>query len=165
MNTVFLSIVNKIVHAFPATKLWGIKRFLFRLCGIKIGSNVKICSSVTFLGDSDIFIGDNVWIGHETMIVASAPVNIGDNVNIAPRCYIGTGTHDIDIMAPSVAGKGKSYPISIEEGVWCCTHVVVLPNTTIGGHSILAAGAVVNKSIPSGQLWGGVPAKFIRSLD
>ena len=164
MNTILLSIVNRMVHLFPATKLWSVKRFLYRVCGISVGKNVKICSSVTFLGDSDITIGDNVWIGHETMIIASAPISIGANVNIAPRCYIGTGTHEIDMTTPSVAGKGMSCPISIGEGVWCCTHVVVLPNTTVGCFSVLAAGAVVNKDVPAGQLWGGVPARFIRSL-
>lgn len=165
MNTVLLSVVNRIVHFFPATKLWGAKRFLFRICGIKIGKNVKICSSVTILGDSEISIGDNVWIGHETMIIASAPISIGANVNIAPRCYIGTGTHEIDLTTPSIAGKGKSCPITISEGVWCCTHVVVLPDTTIGQSSIVAAGAVVINNVPPRQLWGGVPARFIRSLD
>ena len=164
MNTVLLSVVNRLVHLFPATKFWGAKRFLFRTCGIRIGKNVKICSSVTILGDSDISIGDNVWIGHETMIIASAPISIAANVNIAPRCYIGTGTHEIDLAAPSVAGKGKSCPITISEGVWCCTHVVILPGITIEKSSIVAAGAVVTHNVPPRQLWGGIPARFIRSL-
>lgn len=37
----------------------------------------------------------------------------------------------------------------------------ILPNVTIGDHVIVAAGAVVSKSIPSGEVWGGVPARFI----
>lgn len=38
---------------------------------------------------------------------------------------------------------------------------MILPNVKIGDNSIVAAGAVVSKNIPSGEVWGGVPAKFI----
>ena len=37
-------------------------------------------------------------------------------------------------------------------------------NTTgcnIGENSIIAAGSVLTKSVPAGEIWGGVPAKFI----
>ena len=38
----------------------------------------------------------------------------------------------------------------------------ILPGVTIGDNSIVAVGAVVNKSIPSGEVWGGgVPAHYI----
>ena len=36
---------------------------------------------------------------------------------------------------------------------------------TIGNHAVIAAGSVVTKDIPSGELWGGVPAKFIKKID
>ena len=165
MNPTLLSIANRIVHILPSTRFYAFKRFLFRLSGVKIGKNVRICSSAIILGKSVLSIADNVWIGHETMILASAPITIGSNVNIAPRCYIGTGTHEIDLLGASIAGKGKSLPIIIKDGAWLCTHSVIIAGTTIGKQSIIAAGAVVTNKIPDRELWGGIPARFIKKLD
>lgn len=164
MNSILLSLTNRVVHLLPATRCFALKSFLFRLCGAKIGKNVRICSSVRILGDSSLEIADNVWIGHDTIIIASAPVTIGAFVNIAPRCYIGTGTHEIDLRGNSIAGKGLSLPIRIKEGAWLCTHTIVVAGATIGKKSVTAAGAVVLDSIPDGEMWGGVPAKRIKSL-
>lgn len=41
----------------------------------------------------------------------------------------------------------------------------ILPNVTIGNKAIVAAGSVVTKSVPSGEVWGGVPAKRITSSE
>ena len=38
----------------------------------------------------------------------------------------------------------------------------MLQGVTIGDGAVVAAGAVVTKDIPAGEVWGGVPAKFIR---
>lgn len=165
MNTILLSISNRLIHMLPATRCFSFKRFLYRLSGVNIGKNVRIVSSVIILGDSSLKIGDNTWIGHETMILASAPITIGSNVNIAPRCFVGTGTHEIDLTGDSIAGKGKSLPINISDGAWLCTHTVVIAGATIGKRSIVAAGAIVNGRIPDGEMWGGIPAKKIKSLD
>lgn len=164
MSPFLLYIIQKLFPIFPDTHCFGIKRFLLRLSGAKIGKNVRICSSVTIIGDNKLSIGDNTWIGHNCMIICSAPIHIGKNVNIAPRCYIGSGTHEINYSGDSIAGKGKSCPICIEDGVWVCTHSILLPGVVIGSHSIVAAGAVILNNIPSFELWGGIPAKYIRKL-
>lgn len=129
-----------------------------------MGQNVRICSSVTILGSSHLTIGANTWIGHGTLIVASADLTIGSDVNIAPLCFIGTGTHEIDLEGPSIAGIGKSLPITIGDGTWVCAHSTLIAGVTIGKKSIIAAGSVVTRDVPSGELWGGVPAIRIRSL-
>lgn len=38
-----------------------------------------------------------------------------------------------------------------------------MPGVSIGDKSIIAAGAVVTKDVPSGEVWGGGPAKYICS--
>lgn len=42
---------------------------------------------------------------------------------------------------------------------------LIVNTVTIGNHAVIAAGSVVTKDIPSGELWGGVPAKFIKKID
>lgn len=85
-------------------------------------------------------------------------------MNIAPRVYIGTGTHSIDIEGPSIAGEGLSLPITVGEGSWLCANSQVLAGVSIGEHSIIAMGAVVVKDVPNKELWGGVPGRKIKSL-
>jgi acetyltransferase-like isoleucine patch superfamily enzyme len=55
-------------------------------------------------------------------------------------------------------------PVRIEDGAFIGTNAIICKGVTIGKESIVAAGAVVVKSIPPGEIWGGNPAKFIRKL-
>lgn len=41
----------------------------------------------------------------------------------------------------------------------------ILPNVSIGPNTIIAAGSLVNRSIPGDGVYGGVPAKFICSFE
>ena len=40
-----------------------------------------------------------------------------------------------------------------------------MPGVSIGDDCIIATGAVVTKNIPSGEIWGGVPAHFIEKTE
>jgi acetyltransferase-like isoleucine patch superfamily enzyme len=55
----------------------------------------------------------------------------------------------------------QSIGIKIEDGVWIGANVVVLDGVKIGLGAIIGAGAVVTKSVPSLEIWAGVPAKKI----
>ena len=50
----------------------------------------------------------------------------------------------------------------IEENVWIGTNSTVLKGVSIGKGAIIGAGSVVNKNVPQDEIWGGVPAKFIK---
>ena len=43
--------------------------------------------------------------------------------------------------------------------------MIICQPVTIGDNSAIAAGAVVTKDIPPGEIWGGVPAKFIKKVE
>lgn len=126
--------------------------------------NVRICSSVRIKGNCKLVIGDNTWIGHNCLIVCSANIMIGSDVDIAPMCYIGTGTHEITPCSDKIAGNGYSLPIRISNGCWLCVRSTILPGTTIDTKCIVAAGSVVKGSYKSLSLIGGIPAKAIRTL-
>lgn len=164
MNTTLLYIVQRLFPLIPETRGFGIKRVLLRMAGASIGKNVRICSSSKVIGNAKLSIGDNTWIGFDNIILAFAPINIGKDVNIAPRCYIGTGTHVIDREGPSIAGRGENQPIVIEDGAWICTCAVLLPGAHIGKKSIVAAGAVVKSTAGSMEIVGGIPARTIKKL-
>jgi len=39
-----------------------------------------------------------------------------------------------------------------------------MKGVTVGARSVIGAGAIVTKSVPPGEIWGGNPAKLIRKL-
>lgn len=164
MNSIILYLVQFSFRLLPDTKCFGFKRFALRLAGANIGKNVRICSSVRIIGNSSLTIGNDTWIGHGTWIFCSAPIIIGDNVNIAPLCYVGTGTHRIDLESKSIAGVGVSLPIAIRDGAWICARAMILPGVTIGEKSVLAAGTVANKNVPAYVMVGGIPAKVVKEF-
>jgi acetyltransferase-like isoleucine patch superfamily enzyme len=63
------------------------------------------------------------------------------------------------------SGEVYDKDVIIEEDVWIGCNVTLLSGAHIGRGSIIAAGAVVNKSTPPYAVIGGVPAKFIKKVD
>ncbi|MUG94040.1 acyltransferase [Scytonema sp. UIC 10036] len=103
------------------------------------------------------------YIGRNTFIGVFHPITIGEASQIGAYSYLISANHcyerrDIPIIEQGFVGA----EIVIEDDVWLGTHVVVLPGVTIGQGAIVAAGSVVTKDIPPYQVWGGVPAKFIK---
>jgi acetyltransferase-like isoleucine patch superfamily enzyme len=164
MNTLVLFLYNLLTKIIPETKLFSFKNTILRIAGAKIGHNVRICSSTIILGNGKLVIGDNTWIGHQGLIISSSNIEIGSNIDIAPRVYIGTGTHVIDINSVNVAGAGISKNVKIGNGSWIGVNCTILPGVSIGEKNIIAAGCVVNKTTANNNMYGGIPAKLIKNL-
>ena len=58
----------------------------------------------------------------------------------------------------------KSAPIIIGDYVFIGARCVICKGIEIGERSIIAAGSIVTKNIPAGEIWGGSPAKFIKKI-
>ena len=56
-------------------------------------------------------------------------------------------------------------PVKIGSKVWIGANVTILPGVTIGDGAVIAAGAVVNKDVEPNTVVGGVPAKFIKTIE
>lgn len=165
MRTIINHFNNLLFPLIPESKGWGLKRTMLRLAGARIGRNVKISSSLKVYGAGTLEIGDNTWVGYQTMIAASSSVMIGANCDIAPRVYIGTGTHEIDVNADHVAAKDMSKDVKIGDGCWLCANSTILPGTSIGRKCVVAAGAVVISSFSEDNiLIAGIPAKKKKNL-
>lgn len=111
----------------------------------------------------DVIIGDNTRIGlHSTVI---GPVEIGDNVNLAQGIVVTALNHNFTDCTKRIDEQGVSTAkVTIGNDVWIGANATVLPGVTIGNHSVVAAGAVVTKDVPSYSLVGGVPAKILKNL-
>ena len=113
---------------------------------------------------SNIHIGDNFFANTNLVILDGAKVTIGDNVFIAPHVGIYTGGHPLDKELRN-AGLEYAYPITIGNNVWIGGHVCILPGVSIGDNSVIGAGSVVTKDIPSGVLAYGNPCRVIRHIE
>ena len=164
MNSLRLFVVRKILDFIPETRIFGMKRILYRWAGARIGDGVRINSSVKITGIGKLTVGDNTWIGPDTMIMCSSEIVIGANCDIAPRVFIGDGTHEITPDRDRIAGVDVTNPVSIGNGCWLCANAILLPGVTIGNKCVVAAGAVVADSFEDDCLLGGVPAKIIKKF-
>lgn len=101
-----------------------------------------------------------------TCIVATKKVSIGDNVMIGGGVTIvDSDFHSMDYRLwgmPDDEKNMKSAPVIIGNNVFIGMHSIILKGVTIGENAIIAAGSVVNKSIPDNEIWGGNPAKYIK---
>lgn len=136
---------------------------------IRLEKNVRIERQVTIWlsnnpgSQGDLSIGTGTFVGRDSYLGAYFPVRIGKDVMIGAGTYITSGNHRFDRRDLPMNQQGfTGAPIIIEDDVWVGAHVVILPGVKIEKGAIVAAGSVVTKSIPAFQIWGGVPAKFIK---
>lgn len=88
-------------------------------------------------------------------------VKIGHHVRIGPYTLImDSDFHDIYEREK----EGKKGTVEIGNHVWIASKVTILKGVKIGEGSMIAAGSVVTKDIPSYSLAAGVPARVIKDL-
>ena len=115
-------------------------------------------------GVGDVVIGNNTLIGMSNVIIG--PVNIGNNVIFAQNIVASGLNHEYrDTDLPISRQKILVSPIVIEDDCWIAANAVITAGVTIGKHSVVAAGAVVTKNIPSYAVAAGNPAKVIKKYD
>lgn len=78
------------------------------------------------------------------MIVTGSMVEIGADVDIAPRVFIGTGTHERG-SGPKAAGPGIQKPICIGDGCWIGAGSLLLPGVRLAPVTTVGAGATVTR--------------------
>lgn len=124
---------------------------------------------------SKITIGDRVGISSSSFWI-SKELTIGNDVKIgADTLVIDTDSHQIDYRlrkkfphnqeeAIFLNSQIHSAPITIEDDVWIGAKCIILKGVTIGARSIIGAGSVVTKNIPSDCIAAGNPCKVIKHL-
>ena len=121
-----------------------------------------------FIVGKDAFfkIGSNVGITAST-IVCKESVVIGDNVLIGGGCFIfDTNFHPIqskERINPLTSNNGEKKPVIISNNVFLGSSCIICKGVTIGENAVIAAGSVVVKDVPANEVWGGNPARFIKT--
>ncbi len=185
----FITVNQKLNKIFVGKKLKTINK-----SKIFVGNNVNIGEYVTLsaLGKEGIKIDDNVSIGSFSQLVVSTSYNnigshifLGKNVGFGEFSYLG-GAGGLDIGDDTIIGQYFSaHPenhnfnddkksirlqgvsrkgIKIGKNCWIGSKVTILDGVNIGKNSVIASGAVVNKSFGDNVVIGGVPAKVIKEI-
>ena len=118
--------------------------------------------------------------GTEEKIVATSNdnyrVNIGNNVNIGGDCLIiDSDAHPHDFIKrrreyaytvdqETFFKEIPSAPITIDNDCWIGARCIILKGVHIGARSIIAAGSIVTKDIPSDCIAAGNPAKILKKI-
>lgn len=142
----------------PWNPFSGLKKFILRLFGAKIGVGVVIKPSVNIKYPWKLEIGDHVWIGEHVWIDNLAKVTIGSNSCISQGALLLCGNHNYKRETfDLIVGE-----IKLEEGVWIGAKAIVTPRIACYSHSILTAGSVATSNLESYGIYQGNPAALIR---
>ena len=150
-------IINQIPHH-------DIRMAAYRSLGIEIGRASTILMSTEMHRSVDLSIGENTIINQHCLLDGRGGLRIGNNVNISSHVLLVAGSHEIQ-DGENFTGYHKA--ITIEDYVWLCTRCTILPGVTVGRGAVVAAGAVVTKSVEAYTVVAGIPAKKIgeRNVD
>lgn len=116
-----------------------------KFIGVNIGTN-------NFIPDKDCWSSEPylITIGNNCAITNGVRIFTHGGAGVARMKY-----PDFDVF-------GK---VTIGDWVYIGTNSLIMPGVTIGDGALIAAGSVVTKSVPSGVVVGGNPAKIISTVD
>jgi Acetyltransferase (isoleucine patch superfamily) len=132
---------------------------LGRGCALDVGVIVWIEDACAI--PARIELGEGVYVGPYTFLGSCHRLRIGAGSLIGGYSYLITANHRRPTgAAASLADSGyEGGDITIGSNVWVGAHVTILPGVSIGNAAVIGAGAVVTRSVPAGETWGGVPAR------
>lgn len=126
--------------------------------------DVRIHATASIRNAHNVYVGKNSHINHLCCVWAGehSKIVLGDNLLMGPGVALFSGNHGIVRGQPMTFQERKDASIEIGDDVWLGAHSVVTAGTHIANGVIVAAGAVVTRSITQeGAIVGGIPARVI----
>ena len=114
-------------------------------------------------GGHHTHFGKYVYANFNLTLVDDTHIYVGDYTLIGPNVVLATAGHPI---LPELREKAYQFnmPIHIGKNCWLGAGVVVLPGVTIGDNTVIGAGSIVTKDIPSGVIAVGNPCRVLREI-
>lgn len=138
----------------------------YKILFAKLSGLSFIQHNVTIIYASRIRTGRNFACNSGSYINAVGDVEIGDNVLIGANVVISTGKHYLGKDFGSILETPvHELSITIGSGVWIGANTTILPGVMIGPGCIIGANSVLLKSTGPNEIWAGVPAKLIKTLN
>lgn len=143
--------------------------FWLRLGGAHIGKNSFIDRihfiNLDRLGLSGLTLGQDCYLGPLVVLDLADKISLEAQVSVSAKTIILTH-HSVGLSDHPLL---KHYPKKVsttvlESGCVIGVNSTILPGVTVGKNSLIAAGAVVTKSVPKRSMVAGVPAQVKKSL-
>ena len=143
---------------------------MFHHTEVRLGSEIFISEQVDFqqdAGGGPIMVGERVWIGSGTLLRTGqgGSITIGRLSSVGIHCELSAyvagihiGRHVI-MQEQQLKTKGD---IVLEDDVWVGSSAIILSGVRIGKGAVVAAGAVVTRSVPAGSIVAGNPARIVK---
>lgn len=135
--------------------------------GAKVLPGYKL--RIWLLRKCNYYVGRNVFIGEDLIVIDdledwSTDLLVGDRVAISPRVTLVLHSEPnwSRIVDYVTCKKGR---IIIQNDAWIGTGSVILPGITIGEGAVVGANSLVTKDVDPYTVVGGVPAKYIKTVD
>lgn len=146
--TTTIQIVINLIHKVILKSINAVKNHFIQISlkGYLHRNHVQFSKDLRILG----------WV--KFIIPKESQVQIGKAFICRGRGY------GIEPGLPSLISVNKGAKLIIGDYVFIGTRSIICKGVTIGNHSIIAAGSVIVKDIPSDEVWGGNPARFIRKV-
>lgn len=114
-------------------------------------------------GGHHCHFGKNIYVNYNLTAVDDTHIYVGDNTMMAPNVILASAAHPLD---PEERRKGYQYnkPVHIGKNCWLGAGVIVVPGVSIGDDTVIGAGSVVTKDIPSGVVAVGNPCRVIKEI-
>ena len=143
-----------------------------RYYGAKIGENVTLTPPIIFHNFSDktktpfanLTIGDDTYFGRNLFLDLKDSIMIEDRVTVAMGVTIITHTDVAQSPLKIVYFPSTQSPVLIRKGAYIGARVTILQGVEVGASSVVAAGALITRSVPDHAVYGGVPAREIKRL-
>ncbi len=161
LDTIGNEFIVYLLHIVGYIPIHHIRRFFYRIGGVKIGRGSSIHMCTRFYEPRNISIGEDTIIGEYSVLDGRDMLKIGNHVDIASGVMIYNSEHSINAEHIASIESVTKAPVIIEDYVFIGPRVIILPGVTIGKGAIIGAGAVVTKSVNTYEIVGGVPAKVI----
>ena len=136
-------------------------------CSFAIGANGS-CSigDFTLVNGALIMAEERIEIGSHCLISWNVGIADSDFHPIEPAQRL----IDAQALAPFFKNrpprpKLRTVPVIIADNVWIGMNATILKGVTIGDNSVVAAGAVVTKSVPANTVVAGNPAIVIKKFE
>lgn len=172
-----MSLINKIITKFKRkiTNKRNDQMILSAIASSKAKYGRKVLIDVNTYVSDDVEIGDYSYVNRNSSIESC---KIGKFCSISSNVYISPFNHDYGFVTTHPFVYNKLYKMVdndnarleinkeitiIGNDVWIGLNAIIRRGVKIGDGSVIGAGAVVVCDIPQYQIWGGVPAKFIKN--
>ena len=115
-------------------------------------------------GGKHVRFGNNIYANFNLTLVDDTHIYVGDCTMFGPNVTIATAGHPI---LPELREQAYQYnmPVHIGKNCWLGAGVIVLPGVTIGDNTVIGAGSVVTKDLPSNVVAVGNPARVLREIN